>query len=291
MHFGNVLCALVAYLSVKSRGGKFIVRIEDLDKARCNAASAERAIDILARLGMHSDEPPIYQSERSNFYGEKVDALEKAGLTYPCFCTRSELLSATAPRLSDGGVVYSGACRNLNDAQKSELYKSRKPCTRVRVPDEDIVFEDKVKGEIRQNLAQRCGDFIVRRSDGVYAYQLAVAADDGDSGVTEVVRGDDLATSAPRQIWLMKFFGYTPPTYCHIPLVCDSHGRKLSKSDGDAVSYNLLRLPKERILGALAFSAGLTDADGTATLEELIETFSWDRINRNSIRLPDILCR
>lgn len=290
MHFGNLLCALLAYLSAKNRGGKFIVRIEDLDKMRCPRSSAQRILHTLERFGFTSDEPPIYQSERSEAYRRAENVLRKAKLTYPCYCTRAELLAAEAPRLSDGGVVYAGTCKNLAPEKKAQLEAARKPCTRVTVPDEQITFTDILCGEVKQNLASECGDFIIKRSDGVYAYQLAVVTDDGESGVTEVVRGADLITSTPRQIWLMRLLGYTPPTYCHIPLVCDNKGRKLSKSEGDKISERLSELPKERILGALAYAAGLIEKDRAATLAELTETFSWDRIKKDNIYLPEILC-
>ncbi|MDE7463675.1 MAG: tRNA glutamyl-Q(34) synthetase GluQRS [Clostridiales bacterium] len=290
MHFGNLLCALLAYLSAKSRGGRFIVRVEDLDTVRCPRSAAQRISDALERFGLISDEPPIYQSERSEAYRRAETVLEKAGLTYPCYCTRAELLAAEAPRLSDGGVVYAGTCKHLTAERKAQLGATRKPCTRVTVPAETITFTDVLRGEVKQNLATECGDFIIKRSDGVYAYQLAVAVDDATSGVTEVVRGCDLLTSTPRQIWLMRLLGYAPPTYCHMPLVCDSRGRKLSKSEGDKISERLSAIPKERILGALAYAAGLIDTDRAAALDELTEIFTWSKIKKDSIYLPEILC-
>lgn len=290
MHFGNLLCALLCYLSAKSRGGTFIVRIEDLDKARCPRSSANRILDTLSRFGIESDLPPLYQSERSDVYRAHELVLEKLGVLYPCYCTRAELLAAEAPRLSDGGVVYAGTCKNLSEKQRADLSQKRKPCTRMSVPNADISFTDILRGKITQNLTRECGDFIIKRSDGVYAYQLAVSVDDGQSGVTEVVRGADLLTSTPRQIMLMELFGYAPPTYCHIPLVCDSRGRKLSKSEGDKINERLLMLPKERILGALAYAAGIIKADRSATLDELVAVFDWSKVKKDEIHLPDILC-
>lgn len=290
MHFGNLLCALLSYLSAKNKGGRFIVRIEDLDSVRCPRSAADKILDALHRFGLDSDEPPIYQSERSEAYKRNEEVLKRKSLTYPCYCTRAELLAAEAPRLSDGGVVYAGTCKNLSKERIAELEKKRKPCTRIAVPDLDVTFTDALCGTVTQNLMQECGDFIIKRSDGVYAYQLAVVTDDGDSGVTEVVRGADLLTSTPRQLWLMDLLGYAKPLYCHIPLVCDSNGRKLSKSEGDKISERLSRLPKERILGALAYAAGIIEADRAATLDELIEVFTWSKVKRDSIYLPEILC-
>ncbi len=289
MHLGNLLCALVAYLSVKSVGGTFVVRIEDLDTVRCPRSAGEKILDILSSFGIRSDVPVVWQSDRGELYRRKLSVLDGLGLIYPCFCTRAQLHAAEAPRLNDGGVVYAGTCRDLSAERRAELELVRAPCTRVIVPDEDVRFVDGIWGECEQNLARECGDFIVRRSDGVFAYQLAVAVDDGEAGVTEVVRGDDLLSSTARQIYLMRLLGYTPPKYYHIPLVVDSDGRKLSKSEGDRISERLRRMPKERILGGLAYAAGLIDSDRAADLSELVSVFSFDKIRRGVIRLPALL--
>ncbi|MDE7087131.1 MAG: tRNA glutamyl-Q(34) synthetase GluQRS, partial [Clostridia bacterium] len=269
MHAGNLLCALLAYLSVKSKGGKFLVRIEDLDVERCPRSSAEKILSTLDKLGLTGDDPVLWQSEREKVYAEKEKQLAQKARIYPCFCTRAQLHAAEAPRLSDGGVIYSGACRNLTAEQIKERSANRRPCFRVEVPDKEISFTDIMCGKTVQNLKQDCGDFILRRSDGVYAYQFAVAVDDGESGVTEVVRGNDLLSSTPRQIWLMRLLGYTPPAYCHIPLVCDGAGRKLSKSEGDSAARLVETYPREKVLGFLAFCAGLIEINRPATLDEL----------------------
>ncbi|MDE6691287.1 MAG: tRNA glutamyl-Q(34) synthetase GluQRS [Clostridia bacterium] len=285
MHAGNLLCALLAYLSVKSAGGKFLVRIEDLDKDRCPRASAEKILATLDKLGLTSDDPVLWQSERGKVYAENERKLSEKAHIYPCFCTRAQLHAAEAPRLQDGGVIYSGTCKNLTAEQIKTLGATRRPCYRVEVPDEEIVFNDMIAGKTVQNLKEGCGDFILRRSDGVYAYQLAVAVDDGESGVTEVVRGNDLLLSTPRQIWLMRLLGYTPPVYCHIPLVCDGSGRKLSKSEGDSAARLVASYPREKVLGLLAYSAGLIDSNRPATLEELTAIFSWDKVRKDKIYL------
>ncbi len=285
MHAGNLLCALLAYLSVKSAGGRFLVRIEDLDADRCPRSAAEKIIATLNALGLKSDEPPLWQSERGEVYRGKERELLKSARVYPCFCTRAQLHAAEAPRLSDGGVIYSGACRNLTEREIAEKSASRRPCLRVEVPGEVIEFDDIIAGRTAQNLKKECGDFILRRSDGVYAYQFAVAVDDGESGVTEVVRGNDLLSSTPRQIWLMRLLGYKPPVYCHIPLVCDGAGRKLSKSEGDSAARLVESFSKERVLGFLAYSAGLIERNRAATLDELTESFSWDKVPKDKILL------
>ena len=285
MHAGNLLCALLSYLSIKSVGGKFLIRIEDLDKERCPKSSAEKILETLGALGLNSDEPPLWQSERDKVYAEKERELAEKVRVYPCFCTRAQLHAAEAPRLSDGGVIYSGACRNLTYEQIKERSLTRRPCYRVEVPDETVEFCDLIAGKTVQNLKTECGDFILRRSDGVYAYQFAVAVDDGESGVTEVVRGNDLLSSTPRQIWLMRLLGYTPPAYYHIPLVCDGTGRKLSKSEGDSALRLVETYPPERVLGFLAYCAGLLETNRPASLDELVSVFSWANVRKDKILL------
>lgn len=291
LHAGNILCAMLSYLSAKAQGGKFLVRIEDLDSVRCPRSTGERMLDMLAQLGFVGDEAPLWQSEREEVYRAKENVLRRSARIYPCFCTRAELHAAHAPRLSDGGVVYAGTCKHLTDTEIANKEKTRKPCMRIEVPDTDVSFCDGIAGEYAQNLQTECGDFILRRSDGVYAYQLAVSADDGESGVTEVVRGNDLLSSTPRQIWLMQLLGYRVPTYYHIPLVCDHDGRKLSKSEGDGMAHLLNRHSPRRILGALAYAAGIIEHDEEITLPELVRLFSWDKIKRDKILLPQsLLC-
>lgn len=278
LHAGNLLCALISYLSAKSRGGKFIVRIEDLDVARCLPSVTDRILSQLDTFGLAGDEIQN-QSERYDLYREKERELEAKGLTYPCFCTRSELHAAYAPRLNDGGILYSGKCKNLSNSQRETLLKTRTPCVRLCVPDEDVSFIDELKGECKQNLKRECGDFIIRRSDGIYAYQFAVAVDDGQD-VSEVVRGDDLISSTPRQIYIMRLLGFEPPTYYHIPLLCDTDGRKLSKSEGDGLTRLLKKFPPDRIIGALAFAAGLTKSDEPAMPKDLISLFDFSLIKK-----------
>ena len=289
MHAGNLLCALLAYLSVKSVGGKFLVRIEDLDRERCPRKASEKVLATLNELGLKSDEPPLFQSERDDVYIKKERELANMVRVYECFCTRAQLHAAEAPRLTDGSPIYAGVCRNLTKEQVLQKRLTRRPCYRAEVPDSVIAFTDGIVGEVKQNLAQECGDFILRRSDGVYAYQFAVSVDDGESGVTEVVRGNDLLSSTPRQIWLMRLLGYRPPVYYHIPLVCDGTGRKLSKSEGDSAARLVETYPPERVLGFLACAAGLIDQNRSASLEELTALFSWDKVRKNKIILDKAL--
>ena len=163
--------------------------------------------------------PPVYQSDRSEIYQRYFDELSRRGLVYPCFCSRSQLHAASAPHRSDGQVIYAGTCRGLTPAEIAERSKTRAPAWRVQVPDEVITFEDGHMGHYEENLARDCGGFFLRRADGVFAYQLAVVVDDALMGVDEVVRGSDLLSSTPRQLWLYRGLGLTPPKFYHLPLL------------------------------------------------------------------------
>ena len=290
LHLGNVLCAMLAYLSARHAGGRFLLRIEDLDIPRCPRRLAQQAIDDLEWLGFRWDEPPLYQSERTAIYEHALHQLELQGRVYPCFCTRAQLHASVAPNLGDTQVVYAGTCAHLTPAEIAELSKSRAPALRLRVPDESILFSDGLCGEQTENLARDCGDFILRRSDGLFGYQLAVVVDDALSGVNQVVRGRDILTATPRQIYLQRLLGYPQPEYAHIPLLLDAHGRRLAKRDKDLdLSALAKRFTSEEILGMLAYSAGLQPEPRPASLDDLVGSFSWANVKRDDLRLPLIL--
>lgn len=286
MHVGNLLCALVAYLSVKSKGGKFIIRIEDIDAARCSRRAAAEITETLRAIGIRSDAPVLYQSERRSVYSAAERVLRGKADIYPCFCSRAQLHGTAVKRLADGGILYPGTCKKLTAAQADRLAATVSPSYRISVPDETVRFCDGIAGEQAQNLARECGDFIIRRSDGVYAYQLAVVVDDGESGVTEVVRGADLLYDTPRQIYLQRLLDLPTPEYFHIPLVCDSTGRKLSKSAGDSAELLLKRKNADEVLGALAYAAGIIEENRPATLDTLVSEYSADKVRRDAIFLP-----
>ena len=276
MHLGNVFAALIAWLSVKSRNGSLVLRMEDLDTQRTSAEFAQVLREDLLWLGLNWDLETPPQSQRSQVYDRYFQQLQDLGLLYPCYCTRSQLHSVNAPHLSDGTYVYPGTCRNLTQAEKDGF--SRAPAWRVKVPDQELELEDLCQGHFRQNLLTECGDFVVRRSDGVYVYQLAVTVDDGEAGVTEVVRGTDLLGSAPRQMYLQSLFGFSTPTYGHVPLLLSSDGRRLSKRDRDLDMGALRqRLRPEELLGILAHAAGLIPAAAPISARELAGEFSWEK--------------
>ena len=284
MHLGNVFAALIAWLSVRSRDGEMVLRMEDLDTQRTSAAFAEILRDDLRWLGLTWDRETPAQSRRSAVYDKYFEILREKGLLYPCYCTRSQLHSVNAPHLSDGTYVYPGTCRNLTEEERAAFHRA--PAWRVVVPDRVWTVEDKIQGTYRCNLATECGDMVVRRADGVYVYQLAVTVDDGEAGVTEVVRGMDLLSSAPRQMYLQELFGFPHPVYAHVPMLLAPDGRRLSKRDRDLDLGELrkCKTPAE-ITGHLAFAAGLIDQDTPASPQELIPHFAWHKLPKNSITL------
>ena len=284
MHLGNVFSALMAWLSVRSQGGEMVLRMEDLDTLRTSGEYAEILREDLAWLGLDYDRETPPQSTRGQTYDRYFRRLEAAGLLYPCYCTRSQLHSVNAPHLSDGTYVYPGTCRNLTEAQRRAIHRA--PAWRVQVPDREWSLEDRVQGPYQLNLARECGDMVVRRADGVYVYQLAVTVDDGEAGVTEVVRGMDLLSSAPRQMYLQELFGFPHPVYAHVPMLLAPDGRRLSKRDRDLDLGELrkCKTPAE-ITGHLAFAAGLIDQDTPASPRELIPHFAWHKLPKDSITL------
>ncbi len=284
MHLGNVFAALIAWLSVKSRGGSYVLRMEDLDTQRTGDEYARQIREDLRWLGLTWDLETEPQSRRSEVYEKYFHILEEKGLLYPCYCTRSQLHSVNAPHLSDGTYVYPGTCRDLTESRRAE--QKRQPSWRVRVPDRKWVVEDLVQGRYEENLSTDCGDFVVRRADGVYVYQLAVTVDDGLSGVTEVVRGWDLLSSAPRQMYLQELFGFSQPQYGHVPLLLAPDGRRLSKRDEDMdLTYLQKHLTAQQLLGILAFSCDLLDRPEAISAEELCKEFSWNKLKKEDICL------
>ncbi len=296
MHLGNIYTAVLSWLSVKSRGGRWILRIEDLDPQRSKMDYAHQIEDDLHWLGLEWDEGglegkgengPYLQSQRHHIYEDALERLISTGLCYPCKCTRADILATQAPHESDGRVVYKGTCRpawldpkNLNSLSKTSslggkggLDKGRfhDAAIRLAVPDEEISFEDRIKGFQTVNLALHCGDFILRRGDGAWSYQLAVVVDDALMGVTEVMRGDDLLLSAAQQIYLYRLLGYVPPEFAHVPLVCNEAGIRLSKRD-KSLSMEYLRAhhSPEEIIGMVAHRAGMTPTPAPISLQELL---------------------
>ena len=390
MHLGNVFSSLLAWLSVRSQGGKLVLRIEDLDDRARSGPWDALLMDDLRWLGLDWDEGPYYQTDRIDLYADAVRRLDDMGLVYPCFCTRAELHAASAPHASDGTPVYAGTCRGLTAAEVAARSKARPPALRLKVPpvqgiassrgpfesdapeskhskteltdfgnsmpreltfgdcsergtrgaaasrgaavgdhgeaasqdtaggtrggaalqgaaggvrgaaasrsaaggDAGVMhFEDRTYGPQREVLAEECGDFLVRRSDGVCAYQLAVVVDDADMGVNEVVRGCDLLGSTARQMYLQDLLGYAHPSYAHVPLLVAPDGRRLSKRDRDC-DMGVLREhfgTPGALLGRLAYVAGLVSSPEPRTADQLADGFSWSAVceHRDNIAVEE----
>ena len=285
MHLGNARTALLAWLDARARGGEMLLRIEDLDRERCRPAYAQAIRDDLAWLGLDWDAETRPQSLRDPDYAAALERLSQRGLVYECFCTRRELAAvASAPHGSDDQPAYPGTCRELTAAQRERLRAEGKPpALRVRMPEGAVEVRDRLHGSGPRPVG---GDVIVRRSDGLYAYQLAVVVDDAADGVTDVVRGDDLLGSTARQVALQQLLALPQPAYAHVPLMLGEDGQRLAKRHG-AVAVADLRAAgaaAREVVGALAGSAGIGDGQAAAATE-LIEGFELTRVGRRPWRL------
>ncbi|HEU5163333.1 MAG TPA: tRNA glutamyl-Q(34) synthetase GluQRS [Thermoanaerobaculia bacterium] len=272
LHLGSLLAAVGSWLSARSRGGRWLVRIEDLDTARVIPGSAEAILESLARYGLEWDDAPVRQSERTALYEDAVRALRSRGRAFDCSCTRADLQrSASAPAPGDeGGLVYPGRCRNGAAGPARS--------TRFLVREGIIGFDDAIAGHVEQNVAGEVGDFVIRRADGPFAYQLAVVVDDADQGVTEVVRGGDLLSSTARQIALQRVLGIPTPAYAHLPLLVDASGAKLGKRGG---ALPLPSLDSSEVVRTLALALSLLGIDA-------IEPSSPERMLRDALASFDV---
>lgn len=292
MHLGNVYAALMAWLSVRSQGGRMVLRIEDLDD-RCRRGRWDALlIEDLEWLGLDWDEGPVYQSDRLDRYERAFEALRAQGLLYPCFCSRAELHAASAPHASDGTPIYAGTCRGLSAEDVARRRAERPGAWRLRVPSADdprgdVAFTDRVYGPQHETLARDCGDFLVRRSDGVFAYQLAACVDDAEMGVNEVVRGRDLLGSSARQMYLQDLLDLPHPAYAHVPLLVTADGRRLSKRERDCDLGELRARfgTPEALLGMVAHAAGIAPDARPRSAGDLVELFSWEAVRRHPANL------
>ncbi|WP_322405586.1 tRNA glutamyl-Q(34) synthetase GluQRS [Massilia luteola] len=227
LHAGSLVAALASYLDARAHHGTWLIRIEDIDEGRSVAGAAEEILDLLRRLGMESDRDVVWQSRRKHLYQAAYDRL--AGHVYPCGCNRREIADSRLGFAPDGAALYPGTCRH-------GLAPGRSPRSlRLRVPEagaDVITFHDRLAGVVSQHLASESGDFVLKRADGYWAYQLAVVVDDAEQGVTDVVRGADLLDSTPRQIFLQRLLNVPTPRYLHVPVVRNADGDKLSKQTG-----------------------------------------------------------
>lgn len=282
MHLGNVFCALLSWLSAKSKGGEWRLRIEDLDPDRSRRNFALQLMDDLQWLGLPWDGEIVWQSQRSDIYELYLRQLQDMGLTYPCFCSRADIMATQAPHETDGRIVYAGTCRGK---KLDEMAKNTPSATRFIVPNEDITFQDGHYGEQKVNLAKHCGDYVLRRKDGAWAYQLAVVVDDALMGITEVVRGRDLLLSTPQQLHLYRTLGFEEPKYFHHPLLVNENGQRLCKRD-KSLDLSVLRETHknpDEIVGFIAFWAGLLPEPTPCKPQDLLPLFDWQMVPKEDV--------
>jgi glutamyl-tRNA synthetase len=276
MHLGNARTALLAWLQARAARGRIALRIDDLDVERCRPEHAAGVVEDLAWLGLDWDGEVLVQSTRSGRYAAAVADLERRGLVYECFCTRAELrAAASAPHADDDlGPPYAGTCRELTPAERAQRRAAGRAALRLRVPPGLVGYDDALHGTVVADVAAG-GDFPLRRTDGVHAYVLATVVDDADTGVTDVLRGDDLLAPTARQVLLQTLLGLPTPRYCHVPLLYGPDGARLAKRHG-AVTLRELRgggVPADAVVGWLAATAGLAARGERLLPPALVERF------------------
>ena len=289
MHLGNIYTAIISYLRARSQNASWILRIEDIDRQRCKSQYTELLLDDLKFLGLDYDELYI-QSQRINFYQKSFENLQKNANLYECFCRRQDIFASSAPHASDGKIIYSGRCKHLNQEQRDFLHSQGPGSTRIEVPDEELSFLDAHYGLQKSNLAKDCGDFIIRRADNAFSYQLAVVTDDGENGVTEVVRARDLIDSTFQQIFLYKCLKYPEPSFFHIPLLITKEGRRLSKRDKDcSMEYLRKNYSSQEIIALVLNLAGMLKKREGISLQEAISIFNPELLPKKDIVVPTSL--
>ncbi|MGP0583863.1 tRNA glutamyl-Q(34) synthetase GluQRS [Paenibacillus timonensis] len=302
MHLGNAKIALLSWLQMRAAGGVFVLRIEDIDTQRSKPEITERILADLRWLGLDWDEGPgaseisgpYYQSQRTELYEEALGKLNADGRLYPCFCSRAELLAvAGAPHgLSSEGAPYPGTCRSLSPEERERRAQHKEPSLRFAIGPAAVSFIDGIAGP-QVFPPGSGGDFVVRRADHLYSYQLAVTVDDARMGITDVLRGDDLLDSTPRQLHLYAALELTPPAFAHAPLILGEDGRRLAKRHGD-LGISALRAAgtkPETVIGWLAYISGLLDQPEDVTANDLIPGFQLDRISREPFVLTETRVR
>lgn len=294
IHLGNVWTAFLAWLQVRQQKGTLILRIEDIDEQRSKPEYTQALLEDLAWLGLDWDEGPgkggpygpYIQQKRYSLYEKALQELQAKHLLYPCYCSRARLQAIGAPHEGEHRL-YDGHCYGMPEEQRRQM--DRKPSWRVHVPHVSVSFTDGSYGPFSDYLPRVCGDFVVRRADGLYAYQLAVAVDDGSMGITHVLRGRDLLSSTAQQIWLMEVLGYTPPSYTHVPMLIDASGNRLSKRQ-QGITVRSLRdrgVQADAILSALALAGGLVSERRLYHKGELLRLCNFQTMTTHDIVLGD----
>lgn len=298
LHLGNAFASLLAWLQIRQARGTFVMRVEDIDKHRAKPELREQQMDDLRWLGLDWDEgpdkggpdAPYLQSLRDPLYEEALERLEAQGLLYPCYCSRADLAGvASAPHgLSSEGPVYPGLCRHLSASERELRAQTKTPSLRFRMPEGLTEFWDRVYGAMRYE-GRELGDFVVKRADGMYSYQLAVTVDDAAMGITDVLRGADLLDSTPRQLALYEALGLQPPRFTHVPLLGDASGMRYSKRDR-SLTLQALReqgVRAERIIGLLAYLAGMLSQPEETKAGELVGKLDLDCLPHETIAVRD----
>jgi glutamyl-tRNA synthetase len=290
LHLGNVRTFLINWILARQSGWRILLRIEDLDGPRIKPEADHLVIEDLEYLGLDYDEGPVWQSSRTAEYRAAIESLVSRGLAYPCVCSRKEVdLAASAPHAEDGAMIYPGTCRGkFASVEQAKEQSGREPAIRFAAIDRDVEFDDWFAGGQTLNVARRLGDFVIAKSDGTAAYQLAVVVDDLAGEVTEIVRGDDLLESTFRQILLYEALGAESriPRYTHLPLVVGTDGRRLAKRHGDTriATYREMGVKRSRMLGLLAKWCGMNDAGRDIDhLHQLIDGFDLRAISRSPV--------
>lgn len=269
LHLGGAWTALASWVVARRADGRSALRFEDLDTARCVRGARERLEDDLRWLGLDWDGAAVTQSERGSLYEEALAKLAGLGLVYPCDCSRAEIARAASAPHEGEEAVYGGLCRDRDPARPMK----RPPALRLRVPDHVVSFDDDVAGPFAQNLARDVGDFVLRRGDGAYAYQLSVVVDDAAMGITHVVRGADLVSSTPRQIWLAQTLGFAAARFAHVPLVVACDGARLEKRTRGATVRELrdAGVASTAVIGVLAHGLGLRPTAAPAAASDVAQ--------------------
>jgi glutamyl-tRNA synthetase len=280
-HLGNLRTAMIAWLDARLRGGTFLLRMEDIDAPRVIEGSADRIIEDLSLFGLDWDGPLVYQSQCLDYYQDAFEQLQSKGLIYSCFCSRKDIrAAASAPHRA--ALVYPGTCSELTKQQAQVKAQQKNPAMRLRVPDELMEFDDSCLGRQSQRLKTQVGDFVVKRADGLFAYQLAVVVDDLRQGVTDVVRGADLIDSTARQIYLSSSLGCSQLQYCHAPLMLDAAGIRMAKRHGSLSAEQWRDSGKStyELVGMLAHSLGLTPSTDAISMNDLRSSLDLETFER-----------
>ena len=297
LHLGNARTALLSWLSIHARGGRYVLRMEDLDRPRERPGAAQRILASLRWLGLDWDEgpdvggphAPYVQSERFALYDDAAQRLLDAGKAYECWCSRKEVAAASAPHQGEEGPRYPGTCRTPDpERAAARRARGRLPSIRLHVPAHPVVFEDGIHGPQHIDVDEQVGDFVIRRADGIAAYQLAVVVDDAAMEITEVLRGDDLLSSTPRQILLYEALGLRPPGFLHVPLVVGPDGERLAKRHGAASLTELMERSEDprAVCGALAAISGLAREGERLAPRDLVSRWDPARVGTAPARLP-----